>query len=120
MSLNFSVLKKIDTKTKFIVFGFIRNYEKQSLSKHTPELVIQICLLYYYIKDEFDEECMGNKLILDKKQQTITMKILKNGYQESNSAFLTNIHESGIQSWKFKISKCGNHTGWSTTIGIYK
>ena len=66
-------------------------------------------------KDKFDSSCIGYNMNLDEETQTITMKC-----DDSNTAFLTNIIDSGIHYWKFKINKCHDNNDWSTTIGIWK
>ena len=123
----FMRLSNVDDKTKKIVFGFIRNsqnYFPQNNSYYNiPDLVIQICLLYYLMNDKFDKKCIGESMKLNEKEQTITME-----NETSNSAFLTNIIDHGIHHWRFKIKQCAKLRGsennwggeWYTTLGIWK
>ena len=91
---NFAKISTFDDRIKKIVFGFIRNSQKllpkNNQYYNIPDLVIQICLLYYLINDKFDKKCIGNQMFLDEKNETIIMK-----KSTSNSAFLTNIIEYG-------------------------
>ena len=47
--------KQVDIQTEYIVFGYIRNAKqsllpaKYDLFMNIPELIISLCILYYYI-----------------------------------------------------------------------
>ena len=119
MALSFDKLKIIPNKSKLVVHGFIHQIE-DLLSQDTiiPDLVLNLCILFYALIDRFDPECIGSEMELDEKTQCIVLTTKK-----SNSAFLTNIFESGLHSWKFQINKClasRENLGFSQTIGIWK
>ena len=49
--MDFSRIKHIDDTTRLLVHGFIRNIEKEPVADTiTPEAIITICLLFYYMK----------------------------------------------------------------------
>ena len=116
---SFERLKMVPDESKFVVHGFIRNVE-ELLSQDkgnniVPDLVINLCILFYAMADRFDPKCIGPLMKLDEKTQCITQTNCN-----SNSAFLTNIFESGLHHWRFKINKCYKNSFWSQTLGIWK
>ena len=52
-------IKKVDRRSNQIVQGFIRDIQDKLPAHNTfytiPELVISWCLLFYFIKERFDE-----------------------------------------------------------------
>ena len=120
MAFSFDKLKRIPNKSKLVVNGFIHQMEG-ILCQDTiiPDLVINLCILFYALIDRFDPECIGSDMELDEQTQCIVQtKTL------SNSAFLTNVFESGLHEWKFQINKClkstEENTEWSQTLGIWR
>lgn len=123
VALSFDRLKKIPNKYKLLVHGVIRKLEHLLFENEDdtiiPDLVINLCILFYAIKDRFDPQCIGPHMKLDEENQCIVQQ----SKQSSNSAFLSSIFDSGSYEWKFQINKSyasKDNSGYSQTIGIWE
>ena len=123
MALSFDRIKTISDKSKLVVYGFI--HQTENILSHAenktiiPDLVINLCILFYALLDRFDPKCIGPDMKLNEETQCIVQ--MKTG---SNSAFLSNIFESGSYYWRFKINECESGRDkdpwWSQSIGIWQ
>ena len=95
-------VKQIDKRTIYLVSGFIHQSQELLPSKNVyyniPELIVQICLIFYHIKEHWDEKwCKSNfnidGNIISAKKECYTYR----------TAFLTQIVSNGFHHWKFKI-----------------
>ena len=112
MSFNAAKLKQIDKKTKYFVYGFIRN-EQKSLSSHhddnpfytIPELIIYQCLLYYYLNEYFNIICEGVTTLNNKQ----SIKNIKHRSTTCYGNIIIDPNESLIHKWEIKIDNCSHH-----------
>ena len=70
--------KRIDRRAEFCVFGYIRNYQPILLEEHdnniyynVPSSVIDICLVFYGIEDEWDSELMSSGMSIDVENNAV-------------------------------------------------
>ena len=68
-------LSKIDRRTKYAVYGWIRKAEQELQLSHTPLMVSSICILYY-VEDEIFEQT-ADTVKISKRGKCITK--LKSG-----------------------------------------
>ena len=122
---NLSELKNIDKKTRYIVDGFI--HESQALFPtdnvyyNIPELINQICLIFYYIQECWDEELCKKHFVIN--DNTIVLKCAVgdeyNGWNRRyKNAFLSQDITEGIHHYRFKI--VNKDVGYGLDIGICK
>ena len=85
----FNRLKKIDQRTKDIVFGYNHQKEKQ-YNKQIPQMINYLCLAYYYIYNKLDlshintkyiQLLNGNTLVWIKQDFELTLPINRNHTQ---------------------------------------
>eukprot|EP01084_Bolivina_argentea_P282151 482922_1 len=69
MTLFLNRLSKIDTRTKYAVFGWIRNNEKLLELSHIPLLISFICILYF--RDDEIFAIIGTKVKLSNNKKCI-------------------------------------------------
>ena len=100
----FETIKFIDTDTKYIVTGFIRKVQLSFTSNtiyHTiPEVVANLCLLYYYNKVKLDYDPF--RMYYNEKENTIV------NHNETSTAYGNNVipnDDQSIHEWKFEILK---------------
>ena len=117
--INIAEIKKIDTRTKHLLYGFIHNTQTllptNNAYYNIPDLIVHLCLMFYYIKECWDPIwCIdiGNFIV---NKNEITKKKSLMGYK---SAFLSQIVSKGIHHWRFKIIIRGG--GNNIDIGICK
>ena len=110
-------VKSIDQNTKYTIYGFIRNMQKQisrdNIYYTIPELVIHWILLYFYIADQFDPEYCSNSYQLSANNCTITKL-----NQDDSTAFLTKVVSKGVHKWKFILHKKVSYG--NIIIGVWK
>ena len=118
-TVTLETVKHIDTKTKYIVDGFVRRAQKlfpSNIVQYTiSTLIIHWILLYYYQQDEFDPTKHTDSYVLTKNNTLVTL------YQDMNgngSAYLSKIARSGIHKWKFKLIRA-NDDDWYMSIGVF-
>ena len=78
-SMAFKQLNKVDKRTKYSVYGWIRNNEKSLKLSNVPSMITSICVLYFRDEEIFDviskeTELSGNKKMITKISEII-MKI---------------------------------------------
>ena len=101
-------LKYIDQRTKFIVFGYIRQYEEKLLLYiNISRGVCYLCLAYYFLGEHFEKA--GNQFTISDDKMTVTKKEESYVYEYSNwnnTAYGKLWIDSTIPQiikWKFKI-----------------
>ena len=105
--------------SKFLVFAYMNEHQRILFASdcannpyyNIPEIVINICLLYFHIaEDKWDQDSIGDNININGN------RIDKNdvGYQ---TAYLHNIVSFGVHSWRFKINTIGYY---KTLLGILK
>ena len=109
MSVEF--LTKIDKRTKYSVYGWIRNQEQSLRLTNVPSIVGAICILFYRDDEIFDTVSdNGIKLSNNKKA------IVKSGDIMQNNSYGTIVIKSAydlVYRWDLRI-----HSGSRVTIGI--
>ena len=103
-------LKLVDSRTKHLVFGFIRiaqskllNENKIKIFLNIPPLISYICLLYYFIGDYFD--VLGDSIELSKDKTVIT-KTESSGWSNSNyGKICIDSQSNAIFKWYLKLNK---------------
>ena len=109
MPLSLKRMKRINTKTKFAVFGFLRESEQKLSLLIIPTMIYYLCLAYYYQGEYFERCTNGMEISTDKL--TVT--------HEYNRAFgriydvrtichqwVDSIKEQVVK-WKLKINQKG-------------
>ena len=68
--MSFKQLSKIDKTTRFKVYGWIREAEKELKLNHTPTMISNICMLYVGDDDYF--EIINNSVKASKNNKCLT------------------------------------------------
>ena len=108
-------MKYADQRSKHCVFGYIRELEKLLPDSNTVELIRQLCLAFYYMRDEWDINCKSDKAEISGN----LYRLRGYGYHTS---FLKNVCEyPGVYKWRFLIKEWykGN-ANWNFVVGIWK
>ena len=118
-TLSLDKVKKIDTKTKYIVERFVRDAQELMPKDITyfiiPQLIVHWILLYYFMAERFDENNYDEfkyKLLNDNLE-------IKQINSHPGSVYLTQIAKSGIHKWTFKLLFV-NPSIYYMTIGVFK
>ena len=105
-------VKLVDSRTKDIVFGWIRKMQSNLPQNETyytiPSLVCHWCLLYYFLKESFDPDRIANGMKLSEDDSTLQTV-------EGTAHLQLEIGSSAIHHWKFKLIESN---GCSISIGI--
>ena len=111
----FKQLKKIDKRTQYSVFGWIRNKEKALGLRHVSSMIAAICILYFRDDEIFDVINEDMKLAPNKKLIT---KFQNDDDFKNNSYGINEISSMSdmIYEWVLKIHNL-NATD-SITFGI--
>ena len=105
MSSFLKKLSKIDSRTKYSVYGWIREMEKRLDIQHVPLMITSICILYYHQDEIFDIVGDGFKLSLDKKCITKC----NNNHGEKVYGFIqVPSNQSCIHQWDLKLNLSGS------------
>ena len=115
--LTISDCRKIEKRIVYVVNGFIHESQEllpaNNVYYNIPELIIQICLIFYHIKEYWDPEWCNINFDIDgnvisPNQQCGTYR----------TAFLYQCISKGAHHWQFKILVKGPSNG--IDIGICK
>ncbi len=103
MAFNKSKLNKIPQRNNDLVFGFVREEEKQwKNDQFIPTMIRYLCLLYFNSnKDAFVAENICEDTAFECKHNCIT---LSNAHL-AGSAYLRNKVSQRKHIWRFKINK---------------
>ena len=102
VKMSLQKLKNIDIKSKYLINGYIRNVQ-QNLLPHDipffiiPPSIVDICLLFFYIFNEWDVDSKPMKI----KVEGDTITSLADG--SWNTILMKNVISNGKWVWKFKI-----------------
>eukprot|EP01084_Bolivina_argentea_P297692 512906_1 len=104
------LLSKIDKRTKYVVFGWIRNNEKTLQLSHIPVMISSICILYF--RDDEIFAITGTKVKLSNNKKCIE-KIKKEMAWGNSSYGINEISSKDniVCQWDLKINKCTNSYG---------
>eukprot|EP01084_Bolivina_argentea_P280526 479752_1 len=100
--------KSLKQLTDTIIFGFIRTYCSIS-PNNTPQDIINLCLLFYCICDEFDESTSDPQLIYDKQHMTISKPHNCKEIQRYYAFGKYEVQQGQKRLWKFKITHSEFH-----------
>ena len=127
MSLSVAQLQRvkcIDTKSKRLVYGFVRETKVRSI---IPDLVIFHCLLYFYLCYEWDPEHIGKYCsVLENSVLKVTLNELKTA--KAQSAFLMNTvlvseernkQNTQYNHWRFKLLEYKHYWAYNIIIGLW-
>lgn len=120
-----SRVKDIDNSTKYKIFGYVREHEKQTLMV-IPILAQYIIMLYYWMNEKFTKH--GSKLELNENSKLIISRpmdeIEANGVYvlEYNSAYgniiIMNDESISKYKWSIRYSFCDTDDPDFATFGI--
>ena len=120
--IDFSIINQIQQDKKDLIFGFIREIQTKYFANYhetfyiIPTLIIHLCLLFYYYKnDEFDPNLCGKYIILSNKNRIITHTQNGDGSSTVYGKIIIDPIKNGNYIWKIKnLSKSTT----CTNIGI--
>eukprot|EP01084_Bolivina_argentea_P285396 489400_1 len=106
-NVNYSI-KSLRPFTKYLLYGICKNikgfgYPSKAIAFETKK----------------EAECWsqyGDNMIVNVQQKSVSYVANKSGH---NSAFLSQLVESGANSWRFKLLECSGNK-WNNVIGIWK
>ena len=110
-------LKRIDTKHKFPVFGYIRRVQNES-DINIPMMINYLCLVYFF-HGEFFVKC-GDNLQISDGDMTLTKIGLNEDWKDT--AYCKKWVQSNIKqltTWKFKIDCIPSNDTEYGSIWIY-
>ena len=112
-------VKTINNGTKYCIYGYVRRAQNtlpsdDSVYYTIPELVIYWILLYYFVREEFDEKNMSEYYKISDDNKIVTRVKLGAG-----AVYLKAIARRGIHRWKFKLRHC-NTQNYYFVIGVWK
>ena len=129
MSSNiFERVKKVNKRDSLIVYGYLRECEKDLFSElresnpyyNLPEIMQNVCLIYYHIADEWDPKYVGvhHKLTKDR----LCIENISKDDDESSSYGTLIASSPGIYKWKLRLNHVPNlnYSYWAVIIGIWK
>ena len=99
----------------------MRGYVRSEVSRTVvvPEEIIQLCLIYYLIFEEWDENCKGHYInIVDVSKRIF--KCTVNNYQ---SILASQVCSKGLHHWTLKLLEYthrvdDNKTNWNNVVGV--
>ena len=110
MALELKSLSKVDKKTEYTVFGFIRQSETE-MDKIIPPLISWTCLMFYWMNEYF--EIIGDTIDASKDNSTITATKATQDWGNANfCAQRIQSTNEGIYKWTLLM------TGDDIVIGI--
>eukprot|EP01084_Bolivina_argentea_P209043 356177_1 len=119
----FQKRNNVNNKSKLIVYGYLREFQNNTFGEiskinpyyNMPQIVENICLIYYYLYDKWDSQYIAKVHTLNEKNQCIE----HTGEPFYQSSFCSTIADCGKYHWKFKIKHVPKQHGW-IVIGIWK
>ena len=119
VQLKLEDVRKIEQKSKNLVFGYVRNVQRSfptNIVYYTiPTLITHWILLYYYIWEKIDEDNCAPEYALSKDNRVITLQ----QNWSSGAVYFKKVLKSGIHRWKFRILYVNDEHYWMT-IGVFK
>lgn len=106
----FKLLRKIDQRTKYSVYGWIRDKEKILKLGNVPSMIKSICILYFR-KEEIFDVISYKGIQLSENGKSITAKSDIDGPDNNNYGAMEIESESNtFYKWEFKVT--GNKCDW--------
>ena len=101
--------KEIPQRKKDLLFGYVRNCEKEIKQNNVPMVIKYLCLGFWnVVGDEFDEKSTNSKISIFKDgiNGINSIKLSDgDGSRKNVNSYLLNVMSSGIHIWTFKQSK---------------
>ena len=128
MSNNFFAnLKRVNKRSNLIVFGYLRENESKIFGElmklntfyNFPEILHNICLIYYHITDKWDTKYIGECHKLS--QDGLSIENIRDS--TFNSSYGEVIAKSpGVYHWKFKLQFVPelSYSYWAIILGVWK
>ena len=115
-------LSKIDTRTKYAVYGWVRASERNLQLENVPNMITAICILFFRrdeIFKDIDEEYKESIQLSANKKCVTRLKDAIGGTLNifgKNEILSTNIH--GKYQWDVKVNQFSKVTAYDMLIGI--
>jgi len=98
--------KEIPQRKKDLLFGYVRNCEKEIKQNNVPMAIKYLCLGFWnVVGDEFDEKNTNSNISIFKDGINGIKLPEGDGSGKNFNAYLLNIVSSGIHIWTFKQNK---------------
>ena len=108
MSSSLKLLSKIDRRTKCGVSGWIRETEQELNMRHTPMIIVSMCILFYREDDLFNcSHLTPTDFVLSPNQKLVTN--LKSTFTPIYGTVEIDSTIQAIYEWNYKIKRC---TAW--------
>ena len=112
------LLKEIRQNDKDLLSGFIRKYVSDKI--HIPDGIMQLCLIYYLIFEQWDADNKGDLIQIVERYKAICQCKYIYEYQ---TILGTQICKTGLHHWTLKLlqydSKEEEHgANWNNIVGI--
>ena len=88
--------KRVNDRTKKLVNGYV-HLNQSLLPFNIPRVINQICCIFYFQYDEWDEDVSNPQYLIENNV------IMTTSYNCSHSSFLSNIVSKGKHHWRFKL-----------------
>ena len=126
----FGKLKRVNKKSNLIVYGYLRQCEttifgelsKSNTYYNFPEIMLNICLIYYHIMDKWDKKYIGETHKLSNDE--LSIEVSANGFFSSFGTETAS--PPGKYVWKFKLNAIPTSFGdehneyWGIILGVWK
>ena len=97
-------LAKIDKKTKYGVYGWIRKAEMELQLFNIPLMIANICVLYFYEEDVFHQ--IADSMVVSDDRKFIA-KIKDSSWSNMNYGIIEiESNNRNVYRWEFEISDC--------------
>ena len=105
MSSLFKQISKIDDRTKYSVYGWIRKAEYELKLGHIPMMIQSICILY--VRDDEMFEIVSNGISLSDNKRVIRSNLYgEDYYYYCYGLVKVDSRQDCIYQWDLKIAKC--------------
>eukprot|EP01084_Bolivina_argentea_P088491 159761_1 len=120
----FQKLSNVNHRSKLIVYGYVREFQNDTFDEmstvnpyyNIPEIIQNICLIYYHVYDIWDSQYIANVHTLNEEIQCIE----HTGRLSYKSSFCSIIADCGKYHWKFKLKHVPMKSVYWIVIGIWK
>ena len=114
----FKQLSKIDDRTKYSVYGWIREAERSLHLTHIPMMINSICILFYRDDEIFDIIGKNVKVSSNKKCITKLEAPPPDNKWDNNTYGILEIPSMSNLIYKWDLKVCANRKGTGIVIGI--
>ena len=92
-------LSQIDIRTKYGIYGWMRQAEKELKLPHIPLMISSICILYFFEDEIFNE--IGNQTEMSKDRKCI--KNMSNKFSNTNYGIIEiDSNSQGFYRWEIR------------------